>query len=154
MHLGVNVNMALHRRFSRRFALAAALASVALAATALPPGTEDEIFERIKPIGQLSAPAMAVEGEAVVDAGPRSGETVYNSYCTACHAPAVAGAIGSPAYGDADAWSPRIAKGIDALYQSTYNGLNGVMPARGTCMDCSDEELQATVDYMVEAAGG
>jgi cytochrome c5 len=27
-----------------------------------------------------------------------------------------------------------------------------VMPARGTCMDCSDEELQATVDYMVAAA--
>ena len=49
--------------------------------------------------------------------------------------------------------TPGIAKGIDVLYESTYNGLNGVMPARGTCMDCSDEELQATVDYMVAAAG-
>jgi cytochrome c5 len=64
----------------------------------------------------------------------------------------MSGAAGAPKYGDAVAWAPRIAKGKDALYESTYNGLNGVMPARGTCMDCSDEELQATVDYMVAAA--
>ena len=50
-------------------------------------------------------------------------------------------------------WAPRIGKGIEVLYESTYNGLN-TMPVRGTCMDCSDEELQATVDYMVAAAEG
>jgi cytochrome c5 len=37
---------------------------------------------------------------------------------------------------------------MEALYQSTYNGLN-VMPPRGTCMECSDEDLRETVDRMV-----
>ncbi|MEE4298133.1 MAG: c-type cytochrome [Pseudomonadales bacterium] len=144
-------------RRTGRFVLAASLASVALAAAALPPGTEDEILERIKPIGTVkvaepvaaeSPDAMTADDVAVAGAG-RSGEEVYNSYCTACHS---AGVAGAPVFADAEAWAPRIAKGIETLYESTYNGLNGVMPARGTCADCSDEELRATVDYMVAAA--
>jgi cytochrome c5 len=104
-----------------------AFAALGLAACAPEPqGTRTEIAQRIAPVGG-----------------------VYNTYCVACH---MSGAAGAPKYGDAVAWAPRIAKGKDALYESTYNGLNGVMPARGTCMDCSDEELQATVDYMVAAA--
>lgn len=149
-------------RRTGRFVLAASLASVALAAAALPPGTEEEILERIKPIGTVKVAepvaaetpdAMAGDGTAADDmavAGAgRSGEEVYNSYCTACHS---AGVAGAPVFADAEAWAPRIAKGIEALYESTYNGLNGIMPARGTCADCSDEELRATVDYMVSAA--
>jgi cytochrome c5 len=88
---------------------------------------------------------------AAVSAGggePRSGEAIYGQYCVACHAMGVGGA---PTFADVEAWAPRIAKGMDALYQSTYTGI-GVMPARGTCMDCTDEELQATVDYMVDEA--
>ena len=34
---------------------------------------------------------------------------------------------------------------------STLNGINA-MPARGTCMSCSDEDLGAAVTYMLEAA--
>ena len=141
------------REFRRtgRFVLAAALASVAIGAAALPPGTEEEIFQRIKPIGTLNAPEVSAEVADAVPAEPRDGETVYNSYCTACHASGVAGA---PLFGDAGAWEPRIAKGIEVLYESTYNGLNGVMPPRGTCPDCSDDELRVAVDYMVDAAGG
>lgn len=144
-------------RRTGRFLLAAALSSVALAAAALPPGTDEEILERIKPIGTVNVaepvaaePADAMGADAMADAGAgRSGEEVYNSYCTACHS---AGVAGAPVFGDAEAWAPRIAKGMETLYESTYNGLNGVMPARGTCADCSDEELRATVDYMVAAA--
>ena len=53
-------------------------------------------------------------------------------------------------FADAEAWAPRIDKGMETLMASTLNGI-GMMPARGTCMDCSDEELQAAVDYMVQA---
>lgn len=80
----------------------------------------------------------------------RSGETVYNSYCFACH---MAGVAGAPKLGDAEAWAPRIDKGKEALYQSTYNGLNA-MPPRGTCMNCSDQELQNAVDWMVAQVEG
>ena len=128
-----------------------AFAVLGLAACAPEPqGTRAEIAQRIAPVGAVDTSALELLAAApAAPAEPRSGEAVYGTYCVACH---MSGAAGAPKYGDAVAWAPRIAKGKDALYESTYNGLNGVMPARGTCMDCSDEELQATVDYMVAAA--
>ncbi len=73
-----------------------------------------------------------------------------NAACTACHS---TGAAGAPKYGDVAAWAPRIAKGIDALHQSGINGLPGTgMIAKGGCMNCSDEEVIAAVDYMVEGS--
>ena len=85
---------------------------------------------------------------AVVDTGPLSGEDVYNQFCFACHA---TGASDAPLFADAEAWAPRIAKGMDTLVSSTINGL-GMMPAKGTCMNCSDDEIAAAVDYIVETA--
>ena len=34
---------------------------------------------------------------------------------------------------------------------STINGINA-MPAKGTCMSCSDDELADAVTYMIDAA--
>ncbi|WP_251358609.1 cytochrome c5 family protein [Kangiella sp. TOML190] len=79
-------------------------------------------------------------------AGPRSGEDVYNTYCTACHGTGVAGA---PKLGDAADWSARLAEGgVEHLYEDAINGV-GAMPARGTCADCSDDEIKKTVDYIL-----
>jgi cytochrome c5 len=64
----------------------------------------------------------------------------------ACHA---TGAAGAPKVGDAAAWAPRIAQGMDTLVQHSINGLRA-MPPRGTCANCSDEDLKAAVTYMVE----
>jgi cytochrome c5 len=61
-----------------------------------------------------------------------------------CHA---SGAAGAPKFGDAAAWGPRIGKGMDTLYSNAINGFNG-MPAKGLCMDCSDDEVNAAVDHM------
>ena len=81
---------------------------------------------------------------------PRSGEEVYNAACLACH---TTGAAGAPKLGDAAAWSERIAKGMDVLYDHGVNGIPGTgMIAKGGCMNCSDEEVIAAVDYMVEAS--
>ena len=38
--------------------------------------------------------------------------------------------------------------GIDTLVESVTNG-KGAMPPRGTCTDCSDNDLRAAVEYMV-----
>ena len=82
--------------------------------------------------------------------GPRSGEQVYQQYCGTCHKTGVANA---PKFADKAAWEPRIAKGKDVLYQSAINGVAGTaMTPKGSCMNCSDDELKATVDYMVENA--
>lgn len=137
-----------------------ALSGTALVAQAVPPGSDEEIRARTAPVGELcragescsgsAAPAMAAAQPAGGEpgAGAQSGEQIYNQYCVACHA---AGVANAPKLGDAEAWAGRIAKGMDALMASTLNGINA-MPARGTCMSCSDADLQATVEYMVESS--
>ena len=64
---------------------------------------------------------------------------------------AIAGVAGAPKLGDAVAWEPRIAKGMDTLYNSVINGLPPAMPAKGMCFSCSDDDLRALVDYMVDS---
>ena len=135
-----------------RVVVAGLLAALSLGAVALPPGTNAEILERIRPIGSLNVAEAVAEGEDDTggDAEPRvarSGEQLYGTYCQACHQ---AGVAGAPMFGNEEAWEPRLAKGMDTLYASTINGLN-IMPPRGTCPDCSDDELRGAVDYMVEA---
>jgi len=112
------------------------------------------IEERITPHGQSclegdGSCASAVSGQ-VAGGAARSGEEVYNSACLACHS---TGAGGAPKLGDAPAWTARIAKGMDALYVSGTAGVAGTsMMAKGGCMNCSDEEIHAAVDYMVEGS--
>ena len=107
---------------------------------------KDDIAARISPVGDLCMSGDdCAAAPVVVASGPRSGEEIYNSKCVACHA---SGAAGAPKFGDVAAWAPRISKGIDVLYTGAINGING-MPAKGLCMDCSDDEIKVTVDYMV-----
>ncbi len=73
------------------------------------------------------------------------GEQIYQQSCQACHA---TGAAMAPKLGDKAAWAPRIALGMDAMVASAING-KGVMPPKGTCMSCSDDDLKAAVEYMV-----
>lgn len=88
---------------------------------------------------------MAVAGMAQAE---RDGKTVYDTKCFACHA---AGVAGAPKFGDKAAWAPRIATGIPALLGSVQKGKTA-MPPKGTCMDCTDGELKAAVEYMVSKA--
>jgi len=74
-----------------------------------------------------------------------NGEQVYQKSCQACHATGVAGA---PKLGDKGAWAPRIATGLDALVASSING-KGIMPPKGGCAGCSDDDIKAAVEYMV-----
>ena len=106
--------------------------------------------ERIKPVGSVCVEGeecgtAAAAGEEVAS-GPRSGEEVYNASCGACHA---SGAAGAPKTGDAGAWAPRIAQGEASLVKHAIEGLNA-MPPKGMCMTCSDDEIKAAVEYMVE----
>ena len=92
-----------------------------------------------------------VEAEvAPVQQAALSGEQIYKKSCVGCHA---TGAANAPKVGDAVAWGPRIAKGNDALYSSAKMGVPGTaMMAKGTCGACSDEELEAAVDFMVSGS--
>jgi cytochrome c5 len=72
----------------------------------------------------------------------------YAKSCQVCHAN---GAANAPKTGDAAAWEPRMAKGMDALVQSVNNGLNA-MPPKGMCFDCTDEDYKAMIEYMAAPA--
>jgi cytochrome c5 len=72
----------------------------------------------------------------------------YDKSCKVCHA---AGAAGAPKTGDAAAWEPRMAKGMDVLVASVNNGLNA-MPPKGMCFDCTDEDYAVLIEYMATPA--
>lgn len=87
---------------------------------------------------------------AVAEAHP--GTATYDQYCSICHDVGVGGA---PKLDDADAWVSRTEKGMPALMANAINGIssaNGVMPAKGGFVHLSDEEVNAAVEYMVEAS--
>jgi cytochrome c5 len=109
----------------------------------------ESVAERIAPVGQVYLPGelAPVVAKSTAPAEPRSGEQVYTATCNMCHGSGLAGA---PIKGNADQWASRIAKGKDTLYRHAIDGFNAGMPARGTCSTCSDDELQAAVDFMIQ----
>ena len=112
---------------------------------------EDEIRARIQPAGEVcvigDACAAGLSSGAGAVGAAKDPETVYNTFCMACHA---TGANNAPVLGNMEAWAPRIAKGIDVLYQSAIAGFNnGAMPPKGLCMDCTEDEIKATVDHIL-----
>jgi cytochrome c5 len=101
---------------------------------------ERAIAERIQKVGMVVIRSANRE--------PRNGEEVYKLVCSGCHE---SGAIGSPKFGDAAAWAPRIKTGFDTLWNSALKGKNG-MPAQGGG-DQSDLEVARAVTYMANASG-
>lgn len=90
----------------------------------------------------LVCPGIALSAEG--------GKQVYEKTCATCHA---AGIAGAPKLGDAEAWQPRIEKGMDTLVDHAVNGYQGkagMMPAKGGNPSLSDAEIDAAVKYMIE----
>jgi len=78
------------------------------------------------------------------------GKGIYEMYCSGCHAQ---GAGGAPRYGDPNNWTPIMKNGIEKVYLNAIQGVGG-MPAKGTCLSCTDEEVKQAVDYMVASVKG
>jgi cytochrome c5 len=113
------------------------------------------VAERIKPVGEIAAagaqsqPVPAPGAAAAPTPVVRDGQQVYQASCVACHD---AGIADAPKLGDKGQWAKRIAKGVNALYASAVNGVQGsagVMPPKGGNPALSDAEVKAAVDYMV-----
>lgn len=126
------------------------------------PAKLEATLERIKPVfdvyagdaGQAEAMAAAEEEPAeqpdasqdqqLAFGGSTDGEMIYNNACQACH---MAGAAGAPQL-VAEQWEGRLDKGKDTLVSHAINGFNA-MPARGGRSDLSDEQVRASVEYML-----
>jgi cytochrome c5 len=101
------------------------------------------------PAPVVAAPAPVAVADAA-DGG--KGADVFKKTCAMCHQTGVAGA---PKLGDKADWGPRIAQGKDTLYKHAiegFNGNKGAMPAKGANPSLSDEDVKATVDFMVSKA--
>jgi len=133
--------------------LAIAVLAAMLVQTASASTMEKEVAERIKKVGSICVQGESCEqataATGVTTAASGGADAIYQASCATCHSIGVAGA---PKMGDKAEWAPRISKGMDALYASVFNGLAPGMPARGLCFTCSDDDLKAVVDFMVEKA--
>jgi glucose/arabinose dehydrogenase len=74
------------------------------------------------------------------------GQIVYRNVCAGCHD---AGVAGAPSIADGSAWLRILEQDIATTYAHTLNGY-GNMPSRGLCNLCSDEQVMAAVDYMLQ----
>lgn len=95
-------------------------------------------------------PAEAAPADKTAQAGGSDvdlakGKQVYESTCAACHA---AGVANAPKLGDKERWAPLIAEGMDKMVQIAIQG-KGAMPPKGGRVDLPDEDIRATVAYMV-----
>jgi len=108
--------------------------------------TPDAVAKRLKPVGDL---AFADADASTAAAGPKSGEDVYTSVCSACHA---SGAAGAPKFGDQADWATRLKQGEKMLLESALKGKRA-MPARGGAASLSDLEVERAMIYMANKAG-
>lgn len=112
--------------------------------------TDEDIAQRIKPIGVVCVQgdecAKAVAVVAPVASAGRSADDIVNKYCSVCH---VTGLLGAPKVGDMADWQARAdAKGgLDGILKTAISGVNA-MPPKGTCSDCSDDELMIAIKSM------
>ena len=96
-----------------------------------------------------NASAAAAAASQVAYGGTTDGSVIFGNLCTGCH---TAGVAKAPKLEKA-AWAARIAQGKDTLYSHAMNGYNGpdggMMPARGGNPALSDDQVKATVDWML-----
>ena len=109
---------------------------------------EDEVRKRLGLLKNKPMVTMASDSDASESvAAGRTGEAVYNLGCAACH---TAGLEGAPMLANQAQWEGRLEKGLETLTNNAYNGYNA-MPAKGLCMDCSLEEIERSVQYMLDS---
>ena len=88
-------------------------------------------------LGLLTQTAMAETA--------RDAQTIFQNFCFSCHG---TGWEDAPVVGDSFAWEDRTQQGMDVLLKNTLNGINS-MPPKGGCNDCSEDELRALIEWMI-----
>ena len=98
----------------------------------------------------LSGALALVLGMTAAHSEQRSGESVVNEVCAACHKQ---GAKGAPKIGDKNAWAKRKTLGPTKLTQHALEGIRS-MPAHGGNAGLNNIDLERAIVYMVNQSGG
>lgn len=111
-----------------------------------------QIQQRIQPVGKVhvqdqNGDAAVAEEEVAAKVETKvAGQDTYEQYCITCHRDGLAGA---PKFHNENDWKPRLSgRTVDDLVASSIKGLNA-MPAKGTCVECSEADLKAAIQYML-----
>jgi cytochrome c5 len=130
--------------------LVAPAAVLALWAVTAQATTDEAIAERLKPVGEVCIMGEECKGVGAVEVAAggaaRTADDIIAKHCGACH---TAGVLDAPKIGDSAAWKARAdaAGGLDGILATAISGINS-MPPKGTCGDCSDDELRAAIEKM------
>jgi cytochrome c5 len=84
-----------------------------------------------------------------VEHDPQRGEKIYRQFCATCHAPDPQITTGAPRKGNSKEWAGYLKNGHEVMVQRLYDG-EGSMPPRGGCFECTDEELDAALTFMLK----
>ncbi len=77
---------------------------------------------------------------------PDNSELLYQMICSGCHD---TGASGTPQLTEPTHWTGILAKPREDVYRNTIDGYRE-MPERGLCYICTDKQIRATVDYILD----
>jgi cytochrome c5 len=117
---------------------------------------------RIAPLGAVYAGATGAAAQAaaasaaaaaaasqVAYGGTTDGKVIFDNLCTACHT----NGVGNAPTLDHSHWDARIAQGKDTLYKHALEGYTGpdggIMPPKGGNPALTEEQIHATVDWML-----
>ena len=96
-----------------------------------------------------AAAAVAAAASQVAYGGTTDGAVIYQNLCGACHT----NGVGMAPTLDHAHWDARIAQGKDTLYKHAIEGFSGpdggVMPPKGGNPALTEEQMHATVDWML-----
>nr|WP_283161376.1 c-type cytochrome [Xanthomonas nasturtii] len=126
------------------------------------PTAVKRVQQRIAPAGAVYAGATGASAQAAAQAaalakaasqsaygGSTDGKTIFDNLCTACHTTGV----GKAPTLDRSHWDARIAQGKDTLYKHAIEGYTGpdggIMPPKGGNPALTEEQVRATVDWML-----
>jgi cytochrome c5 len=77
------------------------------------------------------------------------GRLIFDHFCVICHAEKPQIQLGAPRIHHSQDWKNRLNQGWEKLFEHTDLGM-GAMPPRGGCFECSDKQLKAAIQYMME----
>ncbi|WP_315386411.1 c-type cytochrome [uncultured Stenotrophomonas sp.] len=166
-----NYDLEFLKRFSMliAFLMVLTLGLIVFAAylhTRVPPEISPQAVKRtelrIAPAGAVYAGATGVADQAAAKAaalakaasqvaygGTTDGKVIFDNLCTACHTTGV----GQAPTLDHAHWDGRLGQGKDTLYKHAIEGYTGpdggIMPPKGGNPALTEEQIHATVDWML-----